>query len=219
MVRSVSSSLRGSQNAALNRLAQIESRISSRRQTRQEQKAEKELTFNLRHQLSPPVAQSPGSPMLLSAQSSNDQSFNGKLFLKKNTAVAMNNSNTAGSSLQGPDVFIRSRFKAADTPVSLAHWEAKSARLVSGVSLESDEEDMKKLLGDSPDSMDNSCSLPRRPSSIRMSDKVPLHFKSWSLYAFHSLYLLSYDIFTTFPIVSRYAFLTIFFFGRYIWLI
>lgn len=219
MVRSVSCSLRGSQNTALNRLAQIESRISSRRQTRQGQKPGKELTFDLRHQMSPPVAQSPGPPMLLSVQSSNDQSLNGKPFLKKTTAIAMNNNNTAGSSLQGPDVFFRSGFRAADAPVSLAHWEAKSVRLVSGVSLESDEEDMKKLLGDSLDSMDNSFLLPGRPSSIRTTDKVPLHFISWAIYAFHSLYLHSYDIFTAFPIVSRNALLSILFFARYIWLI
>lgn len=106
--------------------------------------------------------------MQLSAQSSSDQSLKGKRFLKNNTVVAVNNSNTAG-----PDVCVRSRSRAADAVVPSVGLETKSVRVVSGVSLESDEEDMRKLLGDS---MDNSFLIPGRPSFIKTADKVPLHF-------------------------------------------
>lgn len=101
-----------------------------------------------------------------SAQSSSDQSLRGKRFLKSSTAVALNNSNTAAAatSPQGPDVGVRSRSGAADAVVPLA-----SLRVVGGISLESDEEDMKKLLGDSLDSEDKSFLTP--------GNKVPFNFK------------------------------------------
>lgn len=93
----------------------------------------------------------------------------------------MNNSNsTACRSPQGPDVGVRSRSGAADAVVPSAGSETKSARVVNGVSLESDEEDMRKLLGDSLSSMDNSFLIHGRPSSIRTADKVPLHLASLS---------------------------------------
>lgn len=100
-----------------------------------------------------------------SAQSSSDQSLRGKRFLKSSTAVALNNSNTAAAaaaatSPQGPDVGVRSRSRAADATL----------RVVGGISLESDEEDMKKLLGDSLDSEDKSFLTP--------GNKVPFNFKS-----------------------------------------
>lgn len=99
-----------------------------------------------------------------SAQSSSDQSLRGKRFLKSSTAVALNNSNTAAAaaatSPQGPDVGVRSRSIAADATL----------RVVGGISLESDEEDMKKLLGDSLDSEDKSFLTP--------GNKVPFNFKS-----------------------------------------
>lgn len=100
-----------------------------------------------------------------SAQSSSDQSLRGKRFLKSSTAVALNNSNTAAAaaaatSPQGPDVRVRSRSRAADATL----------RVVGGISLESDEEDMKKLLGDSLDSEDKSFLTP--------GNKVPFNFKS-----------------------------------------
>lgn len=98
-----------------------------------------------------------------SAQSSSDQSLRGKRFLKSSTAVALNNSNTAAAaaatSPQGPDVGVRSRSRAADATL----------RVVGGISLESDEEDMKKLLGDSLDSEDKSFLTP--------GNKVPFNFK------------------------------------------
>lgn len=100
-----------------------------------------------------------------SAQSSSDQSLRGKRFLKSRTAVALSNSNTAATSPQGPHVGVRSRSRAADAVVPLA-----SLRVVGGVSLESDEEDMKKLLGDSLDSEDKSLLTP--------GNKVPFNLES-----------------------------------------
>lgn len=105
-----------------------------------------------------------------SAQSSSDQSLRGKRFLKSRTAVALSNSNTAAAvsaatSPQGPHVGVRSRSRAADAVVPLA-----SLRVVGGVSLESDEEDMKKLLGDSMDSEDKSLPTP--------GNKVPFNLES-----------------------------------------
>ncbi|XP_044055759.1 uncharacterized protein C19orf44 homolog isoform X2 [Siniperca chuatsi] len=170
--RYVSSSQRGSQTAALSRLAQIESRIHSRKQTRQGPIPAENLTSDLG--ISPPAAaQSLEASVQLSAQSSSDQNLKGKRFLKNNIPVAVNNSNTAAvRSPKGPDVAVRSRSRAADAIVPSAGLETKSVRVVSGVSLESDEEDMRKLLGDSLDSVDNSFLIPGRPSSKRTADKM-----------------------------------------------
>ncbi len=173
----MSSSQRGSQTAALSRLAEIESRVRSHKQARQGPKPAETLTSDLGIS-PPPPAQSLEASVQLSAQSSSDQSPKGKRFLKNKTAVAVNSSNTAAaSSPKGPDVGVRSRSRAADAVVPSAGVETKSVRAVSGVSLESDEEDMRKLLGDSLDSTDNSFLIPRRPSSIRTVDKVPFIFK------------------------------------------
>lgn len=175
VVRYVSSSQRGSQTAALSRLAQIESRIRSHKQARPGPKPAENLTSDVGIS-PPPPTQSLGASVQLSAQSSSDQSLKGKHFLKNKTAVAVNNSNTAAaSSPKGPDVGVRSRSRAADAVVPWAGLETKSVRVVSGVSLESDEEDMRKLLGDSLDSTDNSFLLTGRPSSVRTTDKVPLN--------------------------------------------
>lgn len=158
----MSSSQRGSQTAALSRLVQIESRIRSRKQAQEQGPRPAE---NL-------------AIVELSAQSGSDQSLNGKRFLKNKTAVAVNDSYApAARSPLGPGVGVRSRSGAAGSVAPSKGLETKSVRVVSGVSLESDEEDMKKLLGDSLDSLDNSFFIPGRPSSIRTADKVPLTFE------------------------------------------
>ncbi|KAM6939069.1 uncharacterized protein C19orf44 homolog isoform 1-T2 [Lycodopsis pacificus] len=170
--RNVSSSQRGSQTAALSRLAQIESRIRSRKPVQVQEQARQGPTpaVNLNSDVEvspPPAARSLEAPVQLSAQSSSDQIR----FLKKKTAVAGNNITTAAArSPKGADVGVRSR--AADAVVPLAGLETKSVRGVSGVSLESDEEDMRNLLGDLLDSVDNSFLIPGRRSSMRTADKM-----------------------------------------------
>nr|XP_033476912.1 uncharacterized protein C19orf44 homolog isoform X2 [Epinephelus lanceolatus] len=167
--RYVTSSQRSSQTAALSRLAQIESRIRSRKQVQEPKSAE---NLNSDFGISPPpVAQSLEAPVQLSAQSSSDQSLRGIRFLKSKTDTAGNNSNM---SLEGRDVSARSRSRsrAAHVIGPSAGLEKRSVRGVRGVSLESDEEDMRKLLRDSMDSSDNSFFIPERPSSTRAADKM-----------------------------------------------
>uniref|UniRef100_A0A8D2ZR24 DUF4614 domain-containing protein n=2 Tax=Scophthalmus maximus TaxID=52904 RepID=A0A8D2ZR24_SCOMX len=72
----------------------------------------------------------------------------------------------AAGSPAGPDVGVRSMSRAAGAALSLAGSETRSTRVVSAVSLESDEEDMRKLLGDSLDSTDGSVVKVGRPSSV-----------------------------------------------------
>lgn len=171
----------------MNRLAQIESRIRSRQQAGQGPKSAENLTSDLGIS-PPPAAQALESSVQLSAQSNSDQSLKGKRFLKSNTAV--NNSNPAvARGSQGSDVGVRSR--AADAEVPSVGLETKSVRVVRGVSLESDEEDMRKLLGDS-DSIDNSFLIPGRPSSKRTADKVFFNSEPRAAFpGFHPLYSLS----------------------------
>lgn len=175
----MSPSQRGSQAAALSRLAQIESRFCSRKQpqeqARQGPKPAHNLTSNLG--MSPPpdaVTQSLEASILpISAQSSSDQSLKGKCFLKKKAAAAVDNTNTAASgSSKGPDGGVLSWSRTA-AAVPLGGLETKSMKVAHGMSLESDEEDMRKLLGDSLDSTDNSFLRPEKISSMKKPDKVP----------------------------------------------
>ncbi|XP_068563284.1 uncharacterized protein C19orf44 homolog [Cebidichthys violaceus] len=174
--RNVSSSQRGSQTAALSRLAQIESRIRSRKQVQVQEQARQgpRPAENLNSDVEvspPPAARSLEAPAQLSAQSSSDRSLKATRFLKNKTAVAGNDVTTAADrSPKGADVGVGSR--AADAVVPLAGLETKSVRVVSGVSLESDEEDMRKLLGDSLDSVDKSFLIPGRRSSVRTGDTM-----------------------------------------------
>ncbi|KAM9357979.1 uncharacterized protein C19orf44 homolog [Symphorus nematophorus] len=166
----VSSSLQGSQTAALSRLAQIESRIRSRNQARQGPKTADNLTSDLG--MSPPqAARSLEASVQLSAQSSSEQSQRGKRFLKPSTAVSNSNA-AAARAPQDPHVGGRSRSRVADAVVPSVGVETKSLREVKGLSLESDKEDMRNLLGDSLDSPDNSYLIPVRPSSRRTADKL-----------------------------------------------
>lgn len=168
--RYVASSQRGYQNAALNRLDQIESRIRSHKQAqernRQASKPSESKTSDFN--ISPvPGTKSPEAPLQPSAQSSSDQSLPRKRFLKKTTAA-----NAAATSPRGQDSAGRSVSRAAEAVFPSVSWDKKPGRVVSGVSLESDEEDMKKLLGDSLDSMDSSSLKAGGPSSARTTDKT-----------------------------------------------
>ncbi|XP_039984887.1 uncharacterized protein C19orf44 homolog [Xiphias gladius] len=164
--RYVSSSQHGSQTAAMSRLAQIECRSRSHKQAQEE----------AREGISPPpeaASHSREASVPISVTSSSDQSLKGKRFLKNKAAVAFDSTNFAPSgSPQGPDMGFRSRSRAAGTVFPSAGMEMKSLRVVSGVSLESDEEDMRKLLGDSLDSTDDGVLRPGRPSSMRTVDKI-----------------------------------------------
>lgn len=111
--------------------------------------------------------------MQLSAQSSGNQSLKGIRFLKNKAAVTVNDitTTTAAAGLpKGGAVGVRSGSRAT-----------KSLRVVSGVSLESDEEDMRKLLGESLDSVGDRF-LPGRPSSMRTADEVLLDFEDWAFF-------------------------------------
>ncbi|XP_053287394.1 uncharacterized protein C19orf44 homolog [Pleuronectes platessa] len=150
-----------SQTAALSRLAKIESSLRSRKQVQEK----------ARQLISPPPET---TSLPVSVQSSSDQSLNGKRFLKNKAAAgAVDSANTAAASgfPNEPDVGVRSRSRAADAELSLARLEIKSMRVVRGVNLESDEEDMRKLLGDSLESTDNSLLKLGIPTSVRTADK------------------------------------------------
>lgn len=122
--------------------------------------------------------------MPASAQSSSDQSLKGKCFLKKRTDVAVDSTNiVASGSPKNPEVGVRSKSRASGTVIPSAGLGLKSLRVVRGVSLESDEEDMRKLLGDSLDSTDNSLLRPVRPLSMRTAGKVPFNFVETSVFA------------------------------------
>ncbi|KAM7410613.1 hypothetical protein PAMA_001851 [Pampus argenteus] len=175
--RYVSSSQRGSQTAALSRLAQIENRIRSRKEAQEQAQAWSKPAHNLSSDtgISPPPVSLEPPPVLLSAQSNSEESQKGKRFLKNKASVAVDGSDTAAAaaeSLKGPDVGVRSMSRAADVPVPSVGLERKSLRIVNSVSLESDEEDMRKLLRDSLDSTDNSLLRAERPSSRRTTDKM-----------------------------------------------
>ncbi|XP_056270463.1 uncharacterized protein C19orf44 homolog isoform X2 [Pseudoliparis swirei] len=163
--RHLSSSQQGSQAAALSKLAQIESRVRSRKQVQGEARRGPQPAENQTSGvgISPPLAAlSLEAPVQLSAQSSGNRSLKGIRFLKNKAAVTVNDitTTTAAAGLpKGGAVGVRSGSRAT-----------KSLRVVSGVSLESDEEDMRKLLGESLDSVGDRF-LPGRPSSMRTADE------------------------------------------------
>lgn len=157
-------------------MAEIENRIRSRKQGRQRPKPAEDLTLDLG--LSPTVQHS--------AESSNDQNRRGKLFLKNDTVVTPNNNSIAGA-----HAGVRSTSRAATSAGS----ETKSVRAVRTVSLESDEEDMRKLLGDLFDSVEKSCLIHKSPSSTRTADKVLLHFTPWTV-CFFKCFFHSHVMFT-----------------------
>nr|XP_040040952.1 uncharacterized protein C19orf44 homolog isoform X1 [Gasterosteus aculeatus aculeatus] len=170
--RNVPSYQRGSQAAALSKLAQIERRIRKQVQgdARQGPKPAEDLTSD--EEISP-AARYLEAPVQHSVQSNSDQILRGSRFLKNKTPVTVNTLDAAAGARppKGTDIGVRSRSRAADTVVPLAALETKPVRVASGVSLEGDEEDTRKLLGDTLDSI-NHLSMSKRPSSIRTADKI-----------------------------------------------
>ncbi|XP_037530650.1 uncharacterized protein C19orf44 homolog [Nematolebias whitei] len=155
--RYTSSLIGGSQAAALNRLSEIEKHVSRHKQileeTRQPIKAAPNLASESR-MLETAATTSTEASEQLSAHSSSDQSQK-KRFLKKKAAEC---TNPAAAALISSDGGGLSRTRST-YPVVL---KTKSVRVKSAVSLESDEEDMKILLGDSVDSTDGRTSGSKR---------------------------------------------------------
>ncbi|XP_071375148.1 uncharacterized protein C19orf44 homolog [Centroberyx affinis] len=190
--RCVSSSQRGSQSAALSRLALIEDRIRSRKESQPETrgrategpKPAQKLASELGISPQPPASQSLEASVPLSAQST--PSPKGKRFIKKTAAVAVDrgSSPTAAAAAvppKGPDVSVKmipdsaglfDRSGAAKPSAPFADLMTKPTRVAGGVSLDSDEEDMRKLLGDSLDSTEDSLLRAGRASSVRTAGKL-----------------------------------------------
>ncbi|MEQ2166517.1 hypothetical protein GOODEAATRI_029129, partial [Goodea atripinnis] len=145
---------RGSQAPVLRRLAEIESRVRSRKQVLEQAK-----------QATAAALQNTEASVELSAQADSDQSQKKNHFLKQKTAGAAQRTNTASPDAANPaDVGVRSRSRASDPAVHSGGLERKPRRVMSGISLESDEEDMKKLIGDSVESLSmlGSVKMPHR---------------------------------------------------------
>ncbi|MED6235778.1 hypothetical protein ATANTOWER_000243 [Ataeniobius toweri] len=148
---------RGSQAPVLRRLAEIESRVRSRKQVLEQAK-----------QATAAALQNTEASVELSAQADSDQSQKKNHFLKQKTAGAAQRTNTASPDAANPaDVVVRSRSRASDPAVHSGGLERKPRRVMSGISLESDEEDMKKLIGDSVESLSmlESVKMPHRTLS------------------------------------------------------
>ncbi|XP_075868537.1 uncharacterized protein C19orf44 homolog isoform X2 [Nelusetta ayraudi] len=165
--------LRGSQTAALSRLADLESRIRGRKPAGQVLKPASDLMLSpapsspapaaAAQPLGPSAAAAAAQPLGLSPPSSDEQSLKGKRFLKSNRAPGVKAGQPAG-----PGVGMGPRPGAADGAQPSASTEM---RWLTGVSLESDEEDMKKLLGDSLDSV-NSYFTHARPKSSKTAHEM-----------------------------------------------
>lgn len=165
--------LRGSQTAALSRLADLESRIRVRKPAGQMLKPASDLMPSTAtsspapaaaaQPRGPSAAAAAAQPLGLSPPSSDEQSLKGKRFLKSNRASGVK----AGQHV-GPGVSMGPRPVAADGAQPSVSTEM---RKLTGVSLESDEEDMKKLLGDSLDSV-NSYFTRARPKSSKRAYEV-----------------------------------------------
>ncbi|XP_070291223.1 uncharacterized protein C19orf44 homolog isoform X2 [Salvelinus sp. IW2-2015] len=158
----VTTSHRSSQSTALSRLALIENRIRNRQQARDGPA--------LSNRSTPPAPQEREMPLTLSDQSSSGLSMKGKRFLKK-TANASPIPVVVPKE-KGPDLDLMplGGFKAPTPPVRVAS---------RGVTLDSDEEDMRKLLGGSFESSEDSLHKEARVSSqttrksfVKRSQKV-----------------------------------------------
>ncbi|XP_020336000.1 uncharacterized protein C19orf44 homolog isoform X1 [Oncorhynchus kisutch] len=153
---------RSSQSAALSRLALIENRIRNRQQARDGPA--------LSNRSTPPAPQERETPLTLSDQSSSDLSMKGKRFLKK--SVNASPTPAVVPKEKGPDLDLMplGGFKAPTPPVRVAS---------RGVTLDSDEEDMRKLLGGSFELSEDSLHKEARVSSqttrksfVKRSQKV-----------------------------------------------
>ncbi|XP_034036223.1 uncharacterized protein C19orf44 homolog [Thalassophryne amazonica] len=162
--RSVISSQLGKQTAALSRLAEIERRVRSKKEALQQVKPGLKAVHA--------VSQPPCTHSLEVGVSSSDESTTKKNFIKNEQAAGTDMRNTAVSDdPKVPDVGFRSKSRAAVASVPLVSLETKSLRGMSGVSLESDEEDMQKMLGDSFNSTDFSLMKPET-SVKKRADKT-----------------------------------------------
>ncbi|XP_067086004.1 uncharacterized protein C19orf44 homolog [Osmerus mordax] len=145
--RYVASSQRSSQSTALSRLALIEDRIRNRQQARDGPPS----SAPNRGSTPGPAAQE--TPLSLSAQSSSDLSMKGKRFLKTKTPTTT--ATTLATAANAPTVAPKgseASFKAA-TPLGGSKASPVANR---GVTLDSDEEDMRQLLGGSFESPEDS---------------------------------------------------------------
>ncbi|KAM6922013.1 uncharacterized protein C19orf44 homolog [Xenentodon cancila] len=163
--RYMSSSQCDPQTATLSKLAKSTSRSHKQasNQAGQGTKAPVNLTSEL--EMSPtPARHFTETSSELSARSNSEQSQRETRFLKKKAA------GTFAAPAVAPTrraVGIKSRFRAGNPLLSSGCLELKSGRVRRSVDLESDEEEMKKLLGDSLDSSDCSFSGARRCSSLK----------------------------------------------------
>ncbi|XP_032428772.1 uncharacterized protein C19orf44 homolog isoform X2 [Xiphophorus hellerii] len=162
--RCVSSSQHGSQAPALRRLAEIESRVRSRKQELEQAKKASAAVLSQASdvEMSPAAAvHIREASAALSAQFDTDQSQRENCFLKKKNQSISAPAEAAKHAAAG----VGFRSQAGNAVEHSGGLERKPRRPMSGVSLESDEEDMRKLLGDSVESI--SMSGPGRSSSVK----------------------------------------------------
>ncbi|XP_054916461.1 uncharacterized protein C19orf44 homolog [Poeciliopsis prolifica] len=162
--RCVSSSQYGSQAPALRRLAEIESRVRNRKQELEQAKRASAAIISPASvvEMSPAAAvQTREASVALSARFNTDQSQRENCFLKKKNC----SSSAPPEATKHVSADVRFRSQVGDAVEHSGGLERNPRRPMSGVSLESDEEDMRKLLGDSAESI--SMSGPGRPSSVK----------------------------------------------------
>ncbi|XP_008406030.1 uncharacterized protein C19orf44 homolog isoform X2 [Poecilia reticulata] len=162
--RCVSSSQRGSQAPALRRLADIESRVRSRKQELEQAKNASAAVLSPASdvEMAPEAAvQIREASAALSAQFDTEKSQRENRFLKKKNR----SSSAPPEATRHAAAGVGFRSRAGDAVELSGGLERKPRRPMSGVSLESDEEDMRKLLGDSVESI--SMSGPGRSSSVK----------------------------------------------------
>ncbi|XP_014873786.1 uncharacterized protein C19orf44 homolog isoform X2 [Poecilia latipinna] len=167
--RCVSSSQGGSQAPALRRLAEIESRVRSRKQELEQAKKASAAVLSPASdvEMAPEAAvQIKEASAALSAQFDTDQSQRENRFLKKKNR----SSSAPPEATRHAAAGVGFRSRAGDAVELSGGLERKPRRPMSGVSLGSDEEDMRKLLGDSVESI--SMSGPGRSSSVKRPDRT-----------------------------------------------
>ena len=186
--RFVASSQQGSQSAALSRLATIEGRIRARQQAQQSATTQGHAVEGTPRHTVPPTAPNPGpspppprghsppelplAPPLSPQLSDNDPGSPRKRFLKKTSVLAAAGGGDLSRS-EGAKVSVDVP-AATDAGVSVSKYRSGGAVKPGGVkaepaagegrgvSLDSDEESMRKLLGDSLDSTEDSLLRHRR---------------------------------------------------------
>lgn len=164
----MSSSQRCSQAPALRRLAEIESRVRSRKQELEQAKKASAAVLSPASdvEMSPAAAvQIREASAALSVRFDTDQNQREKCFLKKKNSAPPEATKPAAAG-----VVFRSR--AGNAVERSGGLERKPRRPMRGVSLESDEEDMMKLLGDSVELI--SMSGPGTSSSVKRPHRVGL---------------------------------------------